>query len=102
MGVEFDACDRLVSLCPWIHPSVYGQDDFQCWDDAVMGAILSGALPHDTKICQRAPLEAPPNLGADFWEGVVTKHFSVRKGKHSVNEGFCKDFCRKGEFSEEV
>ena len=40
---------------------------------------------------------------ADFWEGDATKHFSVKKGLfsekgggNSVNEGFGKDFYRKG------
>ena len=44
-----------------------------------------------------------PLLGADFWEGVATKPFSVKKGVfsekgggNSVNEGFGKDFYRKG------
>ena len=39
----------------------------------------------------------------DFWEGDATKHFSVKKGffsekggGNSVNEGFGKDFYRKG------
>ena len=43
-------------------------------------------------------------IGADFWEGDATKHFSVGKkgafsekgGGNSVNEGFRKDFYRKG------
>ena len=42
-------------------------------------------------------------IGADFWEGEATKHFSVKKGLfsekvggNSVNEGFGKDFYRKG------
>ena len=41
-------------------------------------------------------------LGADFWEGDATKHFSVQKGfsvkrgGDSVNQGFGKDFSRKG------
>ena len=53
-------------------------------------------------------------LGADFWEGDATKHFSVNKGffgekggGDSVNGGFGKDFYRKnnsvkrsGRFSE--
>ena len=40
---------------------------------------------------------------ADLWEGDATKHFSVKKGSpvkkgggNSVNEGFGKDFYRKG------
>ena len=40
---------------------------------------------------------------ADFWEGDATKHFSVKKGifsekggGNSVNQGFGKDFYRKG------
>ena len=43
-------------------------------------------------------------IRADFWEGDATKHFSVKKGAfsekgggNSVNEGFGKDFYRKGE-----
>ena len=45
------------------------------------------------------------HLGADFREGNATKHFSVRKkkgflsekgGGNSVNEGFGKEFHRKG------
>ena len=42
-------------------------------------------------------------LGTDFWEGDATKHFSVKKGifsekggGNSVNQGFGKDFYRKG------
>ena len=41
-------------------------------------------------------------LRADFWEGDATKHFSVKKrgsekgGGNSVNEGFGRDFYRKG------
>ena len=42
-------------------------------------------------------------IGADFWEGDATKHFSVKKrvfsekgGANSVNEGFGKDFYQKG------
>ena len=50
-------------------------------------------------------------IRADFWEGDATKQFSVKKrvffsvrrGCNSVNEGFGKDFYRKGrQFSEEV
>ena len=44
-----------------------------------------------------------PLLRADFWEGDATKHFSVKKGVfskneggNSVNEGFGNDFFRKG------
>ena len=40
---------------------------------------------------------------ADFWEGDATKHFSEKKvvfselgGGNSVNQGFGKDFYRKG------
>ena len=41
---------------------------------------------------------------AEFWEGDATKHFSVKKkgvfsekgGSNSVNQGFGKDFYRKG------
>ena len=40
---------------------------------------------------------------ADFWEGDVTKHFSVKKGifsekggDNSMKQGFRKDFYRKG------
>ena len=43
------------------------------------------------------------NIRADFWAGDPTKHFSVKKrgfqwkgGRDSVNEGFGKDFYRKG------
>ena len=39
----------------------------------------------------------------DFWEGDATKHFSLKKrifsekgGGNSVNQGFGKDFYRKG------
>ena len=39
----------------------------------------------------------------DFWEGDATKHFSMKKGVfseegggNSVNQGFGKDFYRKG------
>ena len=42
-------------------------------------------------------------IRADFWEGDATKHFSVKKrgvqwkgGGNSVNQGFGKDFYRKG------
>ena len=42
-------------------------------------------------------------LRSRFWEGDATKHFSVKRkgfsvkgGGHSVNEGFGKDFYRKG------
>ena len=42
-------------------------------------------------------------FSADFWEGDATKHFSVKKGVfsekgggNSVNQGFGKDFYRKG------
>ena len=43
-------------------------------------------------------------IGADFWEGAATRHFSVGRkgffsekgGGNSVNEGFGKDFYRKG------
>ena len=42
-------------------------------------------------------------IRADFWAGDPTKHFSVKKrgfqwkgGRDSVNEGFGKDFYRKG------
>ena len=43
-------------------------------------------------------------VGANLWEGDVTKHFSVNKtwvfqckrGGHSVNEGLGKDNYRKG------
>ena len=45
-------------------------------------------------------------VGADFWEGDATKHFSVKKSfkrvfgetgsDDSVNEGFGKAFYRKG------
>ena len=42
-------------------------------------------------------------IRADFWEGDATKHFSVKKrifsekgGGNSVNQGFSKDFYRKG------
>ena len=49
------------------------------------------------------PKKCPALLGADFWEGDPTKHFSVNKkgfsvkgGRDSVNEGFGKDFYRKG------
>ena len=45
----------------------------------------------------------PFSRGAAFWEGDATKHFSVKKGVfsakgggNSVNEGFGKDFYRKG------
>ena len=48
------------------------------------------------------PSELRRFLGAGFWEGDATKHFSVKKGVfsekaggNSVNEGFGKDFCRK-------
>ena len=40
---------------------------------------------------------------SDFWEGDATKHspmtkkgFSVKRGRHSVNEGFGKDLYRQG------
>ena len=37
--------------------------------------------------------------GADFWEGDATKHFSIfqsKGGGNSLNEGFGRDFYRKG------
>ena len=45
-----------------------------------------------------------PFFRADFWAGDPTKHFSVTKkgafsekgGGNSVNEGFGKDFYRRG------
>ena len=46
--------------------------------------------------------QGPPIRG-DFWEGDARKHFSVKKrvfsekgGGNSVNQGFGKDFHRKG------
>ena len=49
-------------------------------------------------------MDAPFQVKADFWGGDATKHFSVRKkgifsekgGGNSVNQGFGKDFYRKG------
>ena len=45
----------------------------------------------------------PTSVRANFWEGDATKHFSVKKrvfseqgGGNSVNQGFGKDFYRKG------
>ena len=42
-------------------------------------------------------------FSVNFWEGDATKHFSVKKrvfsekgGGNSVNQGFGKDFYRKG------
>ena len=45
-----------------------------------------------------------PQIRADFWEGDATKQFSVEKkgffsekgGGKAVNQGFGKDFYRKG------
>ena len=50
-----------------------------------------------------APWRGSTPIGADFWEGDATKHLSVKEkvffqspgGRHSVNEGFGKDFYRK-------
>ena len=52
---------------------------------------------------QNSPDDEITKLGADFREGDATKQFSVKKGVfseksggNSVNEGFGKDFYRKG------
>ena len=61
------------------------------------------AYSQNSLVCLWPSGKASPRLGADFWEGDATKHFSVENrgfqwkgGRDSVNEGFGKDFYRKG------
>ena len=63
---------------------------------------LPTMLPTVLRQFLRLPV-ALAQIRADFWEGDATKHFSVKKrifsekgGGDSVNQGFGKDFYRKG------
>ena len=74
--------------------------------------LLSSLFPtkcSDNNFGQLPPFHPPRGrtrgavIRADFWEGDATKHFLVKKGVfsekgvgNSVNEGFGKDFYRKG------
>ena len=69
-----------------------------------LGKKAGGKNPRQNSSRNLGVSRPKSTLRADFWEGDVTKHFSVKKkgifsekgGGTSVNQGFGKDFYRKG------
>ena len=71
--------------------------------EVVLRPGVEGTPPQFRRHQKGSASKGTSEIRADFWEGDATKHISVKKGVfsekgrgNSVNQGFGKDFYRKG------